>query len=195
MKASQLLILSNIMLFSTSSYAQCTLESAQTKMVETTNMMQVYNRQKITFIENDKALPAEFDRKFTAFTNRSNELVAQFGKETDANPDIGFADPVSQSLCDGYDELFAQYAPDDYEKKKVSLVPTTAGANCTSTGLWEQYGKVIQKQAELTKAGKFTDAENAEMMRLATKFGQNSTTDLAKACEQLNELEGIVNSK
>ena len=195
MKTVRSIFLASAMLVSVNANAECTLKTAQTKMVETTNMMQVYNREKITYMENDGELPESFERKFNAFNDRSNELVAQFGKETDANPDIGFDDPVSQSLCDGYDKLFADYAPQGYAKKEVNLQPTSAGADCTTNGLWEKYGKLIQKQAALTKEGRFTDAESAEMMRLGTRVGQDSTTDLASACVNLDKFADIINSK
>jgi len=195
MKVIHPLLLAGALLVSFNVQAECTLQIAQTKMVETTNMMQVYNRQRITYMENGGNIPADFESNFGAFNDRSNALVAQFGKETDANPDIGFEDPVSQSLCDGYDQLFADYAPAGYENKKVNLMPTSAGADCTSSGLWEKYGKLIQKQAALSKEGKFSDAESADMMRLSTLVGQNSTTDLAQACADLDKFASIVNSK
>jgi hypothetical protein len=61
--------------------------------------------------------------------------------------------------------------------------------------LWENYGELIQKQVELTQAGKFTAAEEADMMRMATEIGQYSTTDIGKACALYDELEAIINSK
>lgn len=195
MKKIRSMVLASTMLISMNVNAECTLQTAQTKMVETTNMMQVYNRQKISYIENDGELPQSFETKFNAFVDRSNKLTAQFGEEAEANPNIGFESPVSQSICDGYEQLFADYAPQDYEKKEVNLLPTSAGADCTTNGLWEEYGELIQKQAQLTKEGKFSDAETTEMMRLSTQVGEASTTDLAKACVHLDEFARIINSK
>lgn len=195
MKIIRPMILVSTLLASMNANAECTLEMAQTKMVETTNMMQIYNRQRITYLEKNGEIPQSFESQFSAFTNRSNELVTAFGKETDANPNINFKSPVSQSLCDGYDQLFADYAPKGYQKKAVNLQATAAGADCTTNGLWEKYGKLIQKQAELSKQGKFSDAESAEMMRLGTKVGETSTTNLAQACIHLDEFARIINSK
>lgn len=158
-------------------------------------MMQTYNRQQIDYMEQDGDLPAAFKQKFDAMDEQKNKLMAQFGQETDAKPNIGFDDPVSQSLCDGYDKLFADYAPEGYAKKAVNLMPASAGADCNTSSLWERYGKLIQKQAELTKARKFSDAESAEMMRLGTKVGEYSTTDIAQACVHLDKFASIINSK
>ena len=194
MKKISSVILASTLLTSLNSYAECTLQIAQTKMVETTNMMQVYSRQRIDYIEKGD-IPGDFEAQFTAFSDRSNALVADFAKETEANPDAGFESPISQSICDGYDELFSDYAPDGYEKKEVNLLPMSAGADCTSEGLWEKYGVLIQQQTELAKLSKFSDAELAEMQRIGTKIGEASTTDLAQACVHLEEFSEIISSK
>ena len=189
------LFIAGILFSSTNVQAECTLKSAQTKMVETTNMMQVYNRQRVTYMEESGAVPTVFEARFTKFDDRKNELMVQFGEVTEENPDIGFDDPVDQSLCDGFDELFAQNAPDGYVVKEVNLQPTSADPNCTTTSLWNEYGVLIQKQAELAKEGKFSDAELSDMMRIGTQIGEASTTDLAQACVHLAEFGDIVNSK
>ena len=189
------LLIAGTLLASINAQAECTLKTAQTKMIETTNMMQVYNRQRVTFMEESGTIPTVFEAKFTKFDDRKNELMVQFGEATDANPDIGFDDPVDQSLCDGFDELFAENAPDGYVAKEVNLQPTSSDPNCTTTSLWEKYGVLIQKQAELSKAGAFSDAELSDMMRIGTQVGETSTTDLAQACVHLAEFESIINSK
>lgn len=189
------LLIASALLASVNVHAQCTLKTAQTKMVEALNMMQVYNRQKINHMEESSTLPAAFETKLNAFDERSTALSRQFGEVTEANPNIQFEDSVDQSLCDGYDKLFADYAPEAYAKKEVNLQPTSSDPNCSSNGLWERYGKLIQKQAELTKARKFSKAEEAEMMRLGTKVGEASTTNLPQACIHLDEFAGIINSK
>jgi len=189
------LFITAALLASTNVQAECTLKTAQTKMVETTNMMQTYSRQRITYMEDSGTIPTEFEAKFTKFDERKNQLMVQFGEVTDANPDLGFDDPVDQSLCDGFDKLFADNAPDGYVAKEVNLQPTSSNPNCTTTSLWEKYGVLIQKQAELVKAGKFSDAELSDMQRIGTLVGQTSTTDLAQACTHLSEFESIVNSK
>ena len=195
MTISRLLLIASTLLISINVHAECTLKTAQTKMIETTNMMQIYNRQRVTYMEESGAIPTVFEARFTKFDQRKNELLAQFGKETDANPNIGFDDPVDQSICDGFDKLFAENAPDGYVTKEVSLQPTSSAPDCTTQSLWNSYGELIQKQAQLTKAGKFSEAELADMRRIGTQLGEASTTDIAKACVHLSEFESIINSK
>ena len=158
-------------------------------------MMQVYNRKNIDYMEKEQTPPASFSSKFDAFVEQSNALGVRFAEHMEQNTDLKPGDKIDQSICDEYTALFENYAPDGYTKEKVTLVQTTDDPNCNSTALWENYGELIQKQVELTQAGKFTSAEEADMMRMATEIGQYSTTDIGKACALYDELEALINSK
>lgn len=185
----------SIALFSISGHAACTYEMGQTKMMEVTNMMQVYNRQNIDYQEAGGA-PEEFTLMFDGFDERKNELGIEFANVYEENPNIQFEDPIDQSICDDYDQLFETYAPEGYTSAPIKRQQTSSStAGCDTTSLWTRYGDLIQKQVALFQAGKFTDAEDADMRRLSTEIGTESTTDIDKACSLLDEFEAKINAK
>lgn len=191
----RLLVSLSIALFSISGHAACTYEAAQTKMMEVMNMMQVYNRQKIDYEEAGEA-PLEFSRMFDGFDERKNEIGIEFANVSEKNPNIQFEDSIDQSICDDYDQLFETYAPDGYTSAPIKMQQTSSSrAGCDTNSLWTRYGDLIQKQVQLSQAGKFSDAEDADMRRLSTHIGTESTTDIDNACTLLDEFEMKVNAK
>lgn len=180
---------------SSASRAACTIETAQIKMVEATNMMQVYNQRNIDFLEKKQSPPAQFNEKFEAFVGEFNALGVRFADDMETNTQLRLDDKVDQAICDRYDTLFETYAPADYQKDDVVLEQTTSDPDCNTNELWDRYGSLIQEQAKLTLDGKLDDAEQVELMRLSTELGSYATTDIARACNLVDDFEAIIMSK
>lgn len=104
-------------------------------------------------------------------------------------------DAIDQSICDGYAALIAAYAPDGYRGEAVKMETTASDPSCNTDELWKKYGVLNQKQIALVQAGKISDAEQTDLMRLSTEIGEASTTDLSKACALVDEMESMLNAQ
>ena len=88
-----------------------------------------------------------------------------------------------------------KFAPKDYKVVAANAQQKPVNSSCTTTTLWERYGKAIQKQQKLNDEGKITKPEVTEYMEISTYVGQYATTDLAKACEYLEKFEDKLNAE
>ncbi len=182
------------LLFSSNAYSACTLKNAQTLMIEGNNMIQVYTRKNIEYIENKQTPPTSFQKKYETIVTEHSELGVKMAQATERNPDIKHEDTIDQSICDGYAAFLASYTPEGYKADPVKMETTTPDPGCNTDDLWAKYGVLIQKQSALAQAGKINDAAQTDMMRLSTEIGEAATTDLKKACALMNKLEAMVNA-
>ncbi len=170
-------------------HAVCSLKTAQEKMMAVNNMAQVYNRKIFDYMEDGKEAPADLLRKQTEINEETNEIGLKLAAVSEENPSQGYENPIDEGICQQYDAVMEKHAPDNYVATPINRQDTTDDPNCNSTILWERFGVSIQQQVELTQAGKITDEEAAQYMRLTTQIGELSTTDLKKACDSQTAFE------
>ena len=180
----------------TISYAQaCTYKQAQNKLLEFNNMMQVFNREFIAQMQKTGDSTPALEKKRLAMAEESAAVGIMMSDEFDKNNNIQYTDAVNPEICTKYDTLMKKFAPKDYKVVAADAQQKPVNASCTTTTLWERYGKAIQKQQKLNDEGKITKPEVTEYMEISTYVGQYATTDLAKACEYLEKFENKLNAE
>lgn len=172
-----------------SANATCTYKQAQDKMMQVNNMLQVYSREIIKHRQNGQSVPAELDTKQLAITEKSAAIGILMSEAFDKNPQIQFSDAVNEEICNGYEALLKEYAPENYQAKPIVREQQSQTSDCSTNKLWEDYGQAIQKQQQLIESGKITKQEVDAYMLLATKIGEFATTDLPKACQALKQFK------
>lgn len=163
----------------------CTFKQAQEKMLEVTNLQQVYNREMLAYMQKGEEYPDEPKR--LALAEAAAEvgilLSSQSANITDFNT------KVDSAICQQYDDLKQKYAAGVHQNAPVAAQPQATSADCTTNQLWKRYGDASQKQVALSQAGKLSKSETNDLMEMGTWIGQYSTTDLAKACDMMSQYE------
>jgi hypothetical protein len=193
MKCFQVIVL---LFVTTISYAQtCTYKQAQNKLLEFNNMMQVFNREFIAQMQKTGDSTPALDKKRLAMAEESAAVGIMMSEEFDKNNNIQYSDAVNPEICTKYDALIKKFALKNYKIVAANAQQKQVNTSCTTTTLWERYGKAIQKQQKLNDEGKITKQEVTEYMEISTYVGQYATTDLAKACEYLKKFEDKLNAE
>ncbi len=73
---------------------QCTYEQGQKKMIEFNNMMQKYNQEFLTLMENTGDSSAELEAKRLARAEDSSKLGILLGKEFEKNNQLQNSNPI-----------------------------------------------------------------------------------------------------
>lgn len=192
----KIFFIATLLLISSLSYAQtCTYKQAQNKSLEFNNMMQVFNRQFIAQMQKTGDSTPALEKKRLAMAEESAAVGIMMSEEFDKNNNIQYADAVNPEICSKYDVLMKKFAPKDYKVVAADAKQKPINASCTTTTLWERYGKATQKQQKLNEQGKITKPEVTQYMEISTYVGQYATTDLAKACEYLKKYEDKLNAE
>ncbi len=185
-----------LLIITNSAWSQtCTYKQAQNKLLEFNNMMQVFNREFIAQMQKTGDSTPALEKKRLAMAEESAAVGIMLSEEFDKNNNIQYGDAVNPEICTQYDALMKKFAPKGYKAVAADAQQKPASASCTTTTLWERYGKAIQKQQKLNEQGKITKPEVTQYMEISTYVGQYATTDLAKACDYLKKFEDKLNAE
>ena len=171
-------------------HAGCTYDDAQTKGIEVVNMLQVYNREQLSYIQRGEEAPASLHKKILKIDEEKNAIGIKLGQMAEAG-EIDYEGEIDPEICLAYDRIMKKHAPASYQKAEVvHTYKEDLRCNSSDTNkLWERYGIAIEKESELYKTGKLSKQKGAKITELFTYFGQYSTTDPKKACQVMGEIE------
>ncbi len=164
----------------------CTYQEGQQAMLQVNNLLAVYSRQMIDQVnENPNNID---DSKRQAFAEKSNAVGLKLAAASN-DGQIQFEDKVDASICQEYAALLDEYALNGQAPAKTNAKPAATSKDCSTNQLWQRYGAATTKLTDPKNVNKYSQEENAELMKLGTLIGQYSTTDLAKACELMGQYE------
>ncbi|WP_293269145.1 hypothetical protein [Neptunomonas sp.] len=170
-------------------HASCTYKQADEKATQVTNLVGSYGKDQVLSLkEHGKTIP-EQEAVLDEISEKSFALGIEMGALYENNPNMKYEAQIDPTICQRYDALLTDYAREDTPLKAINYEPEAISSTCNSTVIWERLAAYNTASVELLQAGKITKDESYEYQSMMVEFGQHATTDLAKACQVMDQLE------